>query len=53
VLVVPESAIEALAQRAVEGSFAGMPEGRVSEIVAESDGLREILVETERAGDGP
>ena len=45
-------AIEALAQRTVERGLAGMPEGRVAEVVAESDGLGEILVEAQRAGDG-
>ena len=51
VLVVAEAALEALAQRAVEPGLAGVPEGRVPEIVAEADGLGEVLVEAQRAGD--
>ena len=52
VLVVPEAAVEALAQRRVEAGLAGVPEGRVAEIVAEPDRLREILVEAQGARDG-
>ncbi len=35
-----------------EGILAGMAKRRMAEIVHESDGLREVFVETERAGDG-
>ena len=47
-----EAALEALAQRAVERRLAGVPEGRVAEIVAQADGLGQVLVEAQRAGDG-
>ena len=52
VLVVAEAALEALAQRAVQRRLAGVTEGRVAEIVAEADGLGQVLVEAQRAGDG-
>ena len=52
VLVVAEAALEALAQRGVERRLAGVPEGRVAEIVAQADGLGQVLVEAQRAGDG-
>ena len=52
VLVVAEAAVEALAQRAVERRLAGVPEGRVPEVVAEADRLGEVLVEAQRARDG-
>ena len=51
VLVVAEAALEALAQRAVQRRLAGMTEGRVAEIVAQADGLGQVLVEAQRAGD--
>ena len=46
-----EAALEALAQRAVQRRLAGMTEGRVAEIVAQADGLGQVLVEAQRAGD--
>ena len=42
---------EARPQGSVERRLACVPEGRVTEVVAESDGLREILVQTQRARD--
>ena len=36
----------------VEHRFAGVAEGGVAEIVAERDGLHQILVEPQRPGDG-
>ena len=51
VLVVPETAAAPLAQQLVERLLAGVPEGRMPEIVAETDRLDEILVEAQRAGD--
>ena len=51
VLVVAEAALEALAQRAVQRRLPGMTEGRVAEIVAQADGLGQVLVEAQRAGD--
>src|SRR5918995_1431333 len=48
-LVVPETAPPALAQARVQHRLAGMPEGRVAEVVTESDRLRQVLVQTESA----
>ena len=53
VLPVTEAGAEALAQARVESVLADVAEGRVPEVVAEADRLREVLVEAERAGDGP
>ena len=39
-------------ERLVERPLAGMAEGRVAEIMGERQRLRQVLVETERAGDG-
>ena len=51
VLVVPEAEAEARAQGAVERRLARVPEGRVTEVVAESDRLGQVLVQTQRARD--
>jgi len=53
VLVMAKRASEALGQTAIEDVLAEVAEGRMPEIVAEADRLDEVLVETERAGDGP
>jgi hypothetical protein len=45
VLVVAEAPSEALAQGFVERLLARVPEGRVSEVVAEADRLHEVLVQ--------
>ena len=45
VLVVPEPAVEALAQHLVERVLAGVAERRVPEIVPEPDRLDEVLVQ--------
>ena len=42
---------EALCVNAVQGPLTGMAEGRVAKIVAQGDGLGQILVEVQRAGD--
>src|SRR5918992_5833256 len=52
-LVVAEPAPPALAQALVEDPLAGVPEGRMAEIVAEPDRLREVLVQAEGARDPP
>ncbi len=52
VLVVAKARAEALAQAVVEHLLADVPEGRVPEVVAQPDRLREILVESERARHG-
>ena len=49
--VVLESAD--LGSEAVEGLFAGVAEGRVSQIVGQADRLGQALVEAEGLGDGP
>ena len=51
VLVVAEAAPEALAPGGVEHRLADVPEGRMAEIVAEPDRLREVLVEPQRPRD--
>ena len=48
-LVVAEAPAEELGQHVL----AEMPEGRVAQVVAEADGLDQVLVELEGAGDGP
>src|ERR671916_1628555 len=50
-LVVPETAPPALAQARVENGLAGVPEGRVPQVVPETDRLGEVLVQPERARD--
>ncbi len=50
VLVVLEAGAAALAQRRVERLLAGVPEGRVAEVVPEPDRLGQVLVEAERPG---
>ena len=52
VLVVAEAPAEARAQRAVERRLAGVPEGRMAEVVAEPDRLGQVLVQTQGARDG-
>ncbi len=42
---------KALGEQSGQGLFARVAERRVTEVVAEGDGLGEVLVETERAGD--
>ena len=51
VLVVAEPAAEALAQAVVEHVLADVAERRVAEVVAQPDGLGEVLVEPQRARD--
>ena len=51
VLVVAKPAAEALAQALVEHRLADVPERRVPEVVAEPDGLGEVLVEAQRPRD--
>ena len=53
VLVVAKAGAEALAQAAVQGVLADVAERRVAEVVAEPDGLAQVLVERQRAGHGP
>src|SRR5918995_7222045 len=48
-LVVSETPPPALARARVQHRLAGMPEGRVAEVVAEPDRLGEVLVQAERA----
>jgi hypothetical protein len=45
--------VEALRQKLAQGLFAGVAEGRVAEVVAQGDGLGQVLVETEGLGDRP
>src|SRR5829696_3590137 len=52
-LVVPKPAPPALAQARVQHLLAGMPEGWVAEVVAESDRLCQVLVQPERARHAP
>ena len=52
VLVVLEARVAAIAQAAVQGFLARVPEGWVAEVVAEPDRLGQVLVQAERAGDG-
>src|SRR5919107_259204 len=52
-LVVAEPAPPARAQALVEDPLAGVAEGRVAEVVAEPDRLREVLVQAECARDAP
>ncbi len=51
VLVVAEPAAEARLEHRVEGVLARVAERRVPEIMAKSDRLGQVLVQTERAGD--
>src|SRR6478672_7576572 len=51
VLVVAKAEPEPLAQGGVECFLARVPEGRMPEIVTESDRLRQILVQAQRPGD--
>ena len=51
-LVVLELEAEALLQALGERLFTDVTEGRVAEVVAEPDGLGEVFVEREGAGDG-
>ena len=53
VLVVQKPSAEPLAQAAVERLLADMPERRVPEVVAEPDRLDQVLVQPQRARDGP
>ena len=53
VLVVAEAEAEALAQQLVERFLARVAEGRVAEVVAETDRLDEVLVQTQRPRDHP
>ena len=39
-------------EQAVEGFLAGMAEGRMSEVMRESNGFGQIFIESERAGQG-
>jgi len=48
---VPEAEPEPLAQGGVERLLARVPEGRMPEIVAETDRLGQILVQPQRPGD--
>ena len=50
-LVVPEPALTALAEKLVERLLAGVPERRMAEIVAEPDRLDEVLVQPQRTPD--
>jgi hypothetical protein len=50
-LVVAEARPEALPQACVEHVLPDVPEGRVAEVVAERDRLRQVLVEVQPAGD--
>ena len=43
---------EAVGEQQAERCFAGVTEGGVAEVVAHGDGLGEVFVEAERAGDG-
>ena len=45
--------VEAEGQELAQGLFAGVAEGRVPEVVAEGDGLGQVLVEAEGLGDRP
>ena len=49
VLVVAKAHAVALLQAVVEHVLADVPEGRVPEVVAEADRLRQVLVESQRA----
>ncbi len=49
--VVVEAAAVAL-EALVQGALAGVAEGRVADVVDEGEGLGEVFVEAERAGDG-
>ena len=51
VLVVVEAPAGAGLQRGAQGLLAGVPERRVAEVVAERDGLRQVLVEPQGARD--
>jgi hypothetical protein len=51
VLVVSEALLPALTQQLVERLLTRMAEGRVTEIVAETDRLDEILVQLQSPGD--
>ena len=42
--------LEAAGKRRVEGTLSGVAERRVTEVMAESNGLRQVLVHTEGAG---
>ncbi len=44
---------EAVGEERRELLLAGVAERRVAEVVAEADGLREVFVQVQRAGDGP
>ena len=50
-LVVAETAAGVLLEHGIQCLLAGVPERRMPEVVTKADRLRQVLVETQRAGD--